>query len=156
MLNAHFLLGKPENAEALADYAARSDAPTPLRALAVQMLGDWPKPPRRDYITGLTQSLPPRPAEDAIEALTAVMDKLFAGPDAVRKEATSPRPRSSASRKSGPFLIELVGDAKAPANTRVDALKALAALNDPKLLDAAEAAVASDDPQAPHGRPRAC
>src|SRR5262249_49414902 len=90
-LNAHFLVGKTENARALAGYAIRSDAPEWLRALAVKMLGDWPKPPRRDYITGLTQDLPPRPREDAVAALVPqkVLGQLARSPRVVRAEFVS-------------------------------------------------------------------
>ena len=54
-----------------------------LRALAVQMLGDWPKPPRRDYITGLTQDLS-EPVRRRMRSTPSagVLAKLFAGPEA--------------------------------------------------------------------------
>lgn len=146
VLNAHFLLGKPENAQALAAYAARPEAPTPLRALAVRMLGEWPKPPRRDYITGLTQSLPERPQADAKNAFTAVMGKLFAGPDAVRKAATAAATKLGI-KEVGPFLIAVVNDSKTEANSRVEALNALAALKDAKLDETAKMAVSTDDPR---------
>jgi len=143
-LNAHFLLGQRPNAEALADFAARSDVPTALRALAVRMLGDWPKPPRRDYITGLTQDLLARSKDDAIDALGGVLDKVFAGPDEVRREAIATAKHLELHNAS-PFLIKLVGDSNAGAQTRIDALTVLAAFGDPRLLDAARTAVAADD-----------
>lgn len=146
VLNAHFLLGKPENAQALAAYAARPEAPTPLRALAVKMLGDWPKPPRRDYVTGLTQSLPERPQVDAKNAFTAVMGKLFAGPDAVRKAATTAATKLGI-KEVGPFLIAVVNDSKAEPNSRVEALNALAALKDAKVDETARMAVSTEDPR---------
>ena len=52
VLNAQFLLGKAENAAALAAFAARKDVPDALRAVAVRC-SRLSKPPRRDYITGL-------------------------------------------------------------------------------------------------------
>jgi quinoprotein glucose dehydrogenase len=146
VLNAHFLLGKPENAHALAAYAAQPEVPTPLRALAVKMLGEWPKPPRRDYITGLTQSLPERPVNDAKSAFTSVMAKVFAGPDAVRKAATTAATKLGI-KEVGPFLIAIVNDSKAESNSRVGALNALAALKDAKLDETAKKAVSMSDPQ---------
>jgi quinoprotein glucose dehydrogenase len=145
VLNAQFLLGRPENAKGLAAYAGRSDAPAPLRTLAVRMLGDWAKPPRRDYVTGLTQSMPDRPASQAIEALAGVLDPVFAGPDSVRKEMIGAATRLDL-KQAGPHLIGLVGDSKARAQTRIDALTALAFLRDPKLLEAARSAVKAEDP----------
>jgi quinoprotein glucose dehydrogenase len=146
VLNAHFLLGKAENAQALAAYAARSEAPTPLRALAVKLLGEWPKPPRRDYITGLTQSLRERPVDDPKSAFTSVMAKVFAGPDAVRKAATTTATKLGI-KEVGPFLVAMVNDPKAESNSRVGALNALAALKDAKLDETARMAVTADDPR---------
>ena len=145
-LNARFLLGRPEDATALAVYASRPDVPDVLRALALKMLGDWASPPRRDYITGLTQKIEPRPANVAVEALTGVLSKVFAAPDAVRKEATAVAAKLGI-KQVGPFLIGLVADAKAPAASRVDALRALEALKDPKLSEAAATALASSEPR---------
>src|SRR5262249_20927665 len=48
------------HADALARYGARGDAPVGLRVEALKMLGDLPRPGRRDRVTGLTQDLPPR------------------------------------------------------------------------------------------------
>ena len=146
VLNANFLVGKPENAEAIASYAARPDVPNALRALAVRMLGEWTKPPRRDYITGLTQMLPQRPQADAKNAFVAVMGKLFAGPRDVRKVATTAATKLGI-KGVGPFLIAMVNDAKAESNSRVEALNALSALNDPKLQETARLAVSTDDPR---------
>jgi quinoprotein glucose dehydrogenase len=145
-LNARFLLGRSEDAAALAAYAARPDAPDVQRALALKMLGDWASPPRRDYITGLTQKIDPRPATVAAKALNGVLAKVFAAPDAVRKEATAVAAKLGI-KQVGPFLVGLVSDARAPAASRVDALQALEALKDPKLPEAAAAALASNDPR---------
>ncbi len=146
VLNAHFLLGKRENAEALAQYAARPDAPVPLRGLAIKMLGEWEKPPRRDYITGLTQSLPNRSKDEARIALTGVIGKVFAGPEAVRKAATTAAPKLGMTEVS-PFLITLVGSERAGSQNRIDALNALVSLKDPKLNETAQKAIGSQDPQ---------
>ncbi|HEX3152500.1 MAG TPA: PVC-type heme-binding CxxCH protein [Gemmataceae bacterium] len=145
-LNARLLLGRPEDATALAAYAARSDAPDVQRALALKMLGDWASPPRRDFITGLTQKIEPRPANVAVEALTGVLGKVFAAPDAVRKEATAVASKLGV-KQVGPFLVGLVTDTKAPTASRVDALRALEALKDPKLPEATTTALASTDPR---------
>jgi quinoprotein glucose dehydrogenase len=145
-LNAHFLLGKPDNARALAEYAGRADAPEPLRALAVKMLGDWPKPPRRDYITGLTQDLPARPRDDAVSALTPpkVLGALARSPRAVRAEFVTAA-RKLDLKEAGPILADLVADEKEAPETRVEALKTMSALKDPRLGEAAAKATAAND-----------
>jgi quinoprotein glucose dehydrogenase len=145
-LNAHFLLGKAENARALAEYAGRADAPEPLRALAVRMLGDWAKPPRRDYITGLTQSLPPRPREDAVSALVPpkVLGRLARSPKAVRAEFVSAA-RKLDLKEAGPVLADLVVDPQEEPEVRVEAINTLAALKDARLNEAAAKATAAKD-----------
>jgi quinoprotein glucose dehydrogenase len=87
-LNAHFRIGNRANAEALATFAARSDVPSNLRVLALKMLGDWGKPPRRDYITGLTQNLP-RDASVAVDALKAGSAGSSAGPPMQKQAITA-------------------------------------------------------------------
>ena len=69
--NAHFRLGNPTNAEALARFAARADAPENVRVEALDDLADWAKPPGRDKIVGLWRQLPwrdPAPARDALSS----------------------------------------------------------------------------------------
>jgi quinoprotein glucose dehydrogenase len=145
-LNAHFRLGGPENAAALAAFASRNDAPEPLRALALKMLGDWAKPPRRDYITGLTQNLREGDKAVAANSLKARIGGILTGPAAVQKEAIAAAAKLGIT-EVGPFLVGLVNDAKAPTAARADALKALEALKDVQLGDAAEAAIKSADPR---------
>ncbi|HKA06979.1 MAG TPA: PVC-type heme-binding CxxCH protein, partial [Gemmataceae bacterium] len=145
-LNAHFLLGKTENARALAEYAIRSDAPEPLRALAFKMLGDWPKPPRRDYITGLTQDLAPRPRAEAVSALVPpkILGQLARSPKAARAEFVTTA-RKLDLKEAGPILVGLVSDNEETAEVRVEALNTLAALKDAHLTDAAAKAITAND-----------
>jgi quinoprotein glucose dehydrogenase len=90
--------------------------------------------------------LPERPQQDAIDAFTTVLGKVFAAPDTVRKEATTTASKLGV-KQVGPYLLALVGDVKAGSIARVDALRALEALKDPKLGDAATTAIAADDPR---------
>ena len=78
-----------ENADAVAAFAARSDAPEKLRVEALQELADWTKPPGRDRVTGLTQiRWHPRPPEIAADACSRRRWLASsASPDKVRQEA---------------------------------------------------------------------
>jgi len=143
-LNAHFLLGKPENAAALAAFAARPDAPASLRVVALQMLGSWATPPRRDFITGLTQKLPTRDAAIASGALKTRLGGIFAGPAAVQKEAASVASKLGIT-EVGPFLFTLATDGKAAPISRKEALDALDALRDARLPEAVSFAIGSED-----------
>lgn len=144
-LNAHFRLGKPENAQALAQFAAKKDAPDVLRALALKMLGDWAGPPRRDYVTGLTQKLDARDKQVASDALNKVVTGVFSSPPNVQKQAASTAGKLGI-KDVGPFLFNLLNDTKSPSTSRVEALKALEALKDKQLDEAVKRALGSDDP----------
>jgi quinoprotein glucose dehydrogenase len=144
-LNAHFRLGKSENAAAVAGLAARAGIPDRLRVEALKMLGEWGKPGRRDHITGLTQDLGERDGAVAVAALKAHLGAIFAGPDAVRKEATSVAARLGI-KEVAPALLDIALDTKQKATTRVEAIRALEALKDSRLDRAREAALADTDP----------
>jgi quinoprotein glucose dehydrogenase len=141
VLNAHFLLGKDANAAALAAFAARTDVPDALRAVAVRMLGDWAKPPRRDYITGLTQSLAARPKEEAVAVLThsRTLSAIAAAPEAVKTEFVAAAVDLEAA-PAGQTLFAFATDAKAGSDLRIAALRGLEKLKDPRLSEAATVA----------------
>src|SRR5690606_17366261 len=75
VLNAHFRLGRPENAAALVRYVGRADAPARMRAEALTQLGRWSRPPARDRITGNYQPLPE--ATRSIEAVAIALRDLL-------------------------------------------------------------------------------
>jgi quinoprotein glucose dehydrogenase len=143
---ANFKLGTPEAAERVARYAARSSEPDHIRAAALHLLADWPKPPRRDPITGLTQSLPQRPVADAVAALKPVLAGIFAGSDTVRAEAVK-TVRALNIADVGPLMLKLVTDTERPASVRAEALFALEALKAKELPKAAKVALESSEPR---------
>jgi quinoprotein glucose dehydrogenase len=143
-LNAHFRLGGPENAAAVAGFAARADAPPKLRVEAVRLLGMWASPPRRDRVTGLTQALQKRDAAPAVNALKANLRAVVAGPEAVWKEATSVAAKLGI-KEVAPLLFDLLTDAKQKPATRVEALRSLEALKDARLEEATRLALADGD-----------
>jgi quinoprotein glucose dehydrogenase len=145
-LNAHFRLGQPENAAALAAFAARDDETQRMRVEALRLLGLWAKPPRRDRVTGLTQSLAPRDAKVAAAALKQSLAGIADGPDAVAQEAAKVAARLGV-KEAAPVLLALAADGKRAAATRVEALRALEALKDGSLDKAIRAALKDADPR---------
>jgi quinoprotein glucose dehydrogenase len=145
-LNANFRLGQKENAAAIAAFAARSSAPREMRVEAVRMLGLWPNPPRRDRITGLTQSLPPRDPAIAAEALKGALAGIFTGPDALRREAARVAAKLGI-KEVGPVLFDLAVDVKRPTTTRIETLRALDTLKDARLEKARGLALKDTDPR---------
>jgi quinoprotein glucose dehydrogenase len=140
-LNAHFRLGGEENATAIARFAARADAPQKLRIEAVRVLGMWASPPRRDRVTGLTQSLKERDAAPAVNALKANLGGIVAGPEALRREASSVAAKLGI-KEIAPVLYDLVADTKQTPAARVEALRSLEALKDSRREKATQLALA--------------
>jgi quinoprotein glucose dehydrogenase len=127
VLAANFHAGAPENADALARFAARADASVVLRNMALTLLGQWDNPSGRDPIVGLWRPLEPRPGSTATAALRLVLDDLFAGPDPIREKASALAGQFSVA-DAVPHLQALLQDAKRSSRARVEALKALAGM----------------------------
>jgi quinoprotein glucose dehydrogenase len=71
VVDAQLRVGTPELAARLGAFAARTNAPEVARIEAVEALGNWAHPPRRDRIVGLIRPLPsrdPAPARAALES----------------------------------------------------------------------------------------
>jgi quinoprotein glucose dehydrogenase len=145
VLNAHFRLGRPENAGAVAAFAARDSLPEALRVEALRELGDWEKPSGRDRIMGLWRPLAPRPVGVAADALRHVLADLFRGPDALCREVAVLAEKLSL-HEGAPLLRRTVADRNRPATVRAEALQALAALGDEHLVEATQLALADSDP----------
>ncbi|MFO0849461.1 MAG: HEAT repeat domain-containing protein [Gemmataceae bacterium] len=143
---ANFKLGGPEQAARVAAFAARGSEPAHLREFAMKLLAEWTKPRRLDPITGLRQELETRPAAEAIDAVRAVLPKLFAGPDAVRKEAVQLVAKLGV-KDVGPIMVGILNDPNQPVGTRVEALYTLDAVKAPEAKAATEAALQSAVPK---------
>jgi quinoprotein glucose dehydrogenase len=145
-MNAHFLLGKAENAAVVAAVAARPSAPDRMRVESLRMLANWARPPRRDAVTGITQSLPERSPTLAADAIRPALGGIFSGPSAVRTEGA----RVAAAlgiKEVGPALAEIISDRMQPPAARVAALRGLDSLKDAGLTDAMKTALADPDPR---------
>lgn len=145
VLNAHFRLGQPENAAALAAYAANADAPAKLRAEAVAQLANWPTPPARDRIVGLFRPLTSatRDAAVATKALLPILPGLLDAKTSPTIQAAVLKAVETLEIKSAAdTLFAVVKDTTQPAANRAAALRALDKLKDPRLPEAVK--VASD------------
>jgi quinoprotein glucose dehydrogenase len=145
-LNAHFQLGKAENAAAVAAFAGLADASENLRVEAVRMLGEWAKPTRRDRITGVTQNLGTRDAALAADALRKNITSILAGPDKLREEAARVGGQLGI-KEVGPILFKMLAEKSVFSGTRVEIVQALDALDDERLPQAIKLALADDYPR---------
>ena len=143
VLNANFHFGTADSAKALASFSARADAAETMRVEALDELADWPHPSGRDRVIGLWRPVAAvRRRETAIEALRPVLsDLLRSAPDSVPVAAARAVGRLNIA-EAGPVLSELVADTKLSDPARVEALKALAAIDDPRLEEAVKVAQA--------------
>jgi len=141
VLNANFHFGTAETARSLAAFASRSTAPENMRIEALAELADWEHPSGRDRVIGLWRPVAAvRPRQTAVEALEPALAAIVhTAPDKVRLAAVHAAARLSISN-AAPVLVEMVGDARQPAEVRVEALKTLAVLNDARLEEVVRAA----------------
>ena len=108
------------------------------------MLGEWAKPPRRDYVHGMTQDFGTRDQSAAAAAFRGRAGTIFAGPSEVQKQAATTAGKLGI-RDVGPFLLAMVSDAKAQPVARVEALHALDSLKDKQLPAAVQISIESED-----------
>ncbi|MEZ6140047.1 MAG: HEAT repeat domain-containing protein [Zavarzinella sp.] len=144
-LNANYILGQPANANALVDFAANSPQPPYLRKAALELLANWAKPPRRDFVDGSTQALPSRPADSAVNAIKSQLGKLFGANEEIRKQAATTASKLGI-KEVVPFLTAIALDKKAPDVERSEALNALSSLKDPQLAVTLDQTLKADQP----------
>lgn len=146
VLNANLKVGGPKAAGTLAQIAVNGEMPEPIRTEALDILADWGDPSGRDRVVGLWRPLPSRPAAEAAEALRPVVAELLgAGTDPIRL-ATARGVASLGISEAGPALFDLFASDQIGAEARVEAIRALEAIGDPRLVDVARRS--TTDPEA--------
>ncbi|HRE81656.1 MAG TPA: HEAT repeat domain-containing protein [Opitutaceae bacterium] len=145
VLNAHFRIGKPQNALALAAFALRTDAPERLRVEALAHLTAWATPPARDRILGIYRPLSPREAAPAAEALAPQASRLLSDPLPSVVTATVQALEKLKVTSAGDALLALALKSTAAAPARAAALLPLSQWKHPRFADAVKAAGLSND-----------
>jgi quinoprotein glucose dehydrogenase len=147
VLNANYRYGTEQSAKRVAAIAANEKLSEEIRAEALLDLSEWERPSGRDRISGLWRPVVgPRSEQDAVEAIAPKMAKLIeSGPERVRIAAAN----SAAALKIAGAADALFAAVRSngPVNSRVEALRALASLNDPRLGEAVQS-VANDSSEA--------
>jgi quinoprotein glucose dehydrogenase len=124
-VNAAFRAG---DAEALATFAARAEAPAAARVEALEVLADWEKPSGRDRLMGLWRPIAERPADDAVNAVAARLKSLLLDPAEVVAVATARLASRYKLEGAAALLKETFLDKHAPSASRAAALRALGAM----------------------------
>lgn len=128
VLNANFRLGKTSNAERIAAYAAREDAPIKHRLDALDMLAQWGKPGLNDRVMNRFMPLEDRSTDDVIRILRSRIPELTAAPAAVRDRFLEIGAKYGITEVQK-LLEQTVTDPKIAGARRAASLTALAALN---------------------------
>jgi len=145
-INAHFRLGQPANATALATYAALPNAPAKARAEAIAQLAQWPNPLQRDRLVGIYRPTTPKTRDRsvAVNALAKITPALFAPstPSSVQAAALNALQDLEVTGAAD-TLFAIVQDNQHSGATRASALAILDKIKDPRLPAAVKIAGAS-------------
>ena len=146
-VNAHYRLGQPANAKALATFAADNSANEVGRKESLIALAAWANPNPKDRLLYLWRPLPQRGNADATAALTpSIAAILSSAPGSVQESAAVAAAKLSL-RGGGDALFAIVANDKAGKTVRAEALRTLALLKDPHLAQAAKEALTDRDPK---------
>jgi quinoprotein glucose dehydrogenase len=146
VLNANYRLGGEAEALAIAEFAARNEAPKQMRIEALAMLESWDRPSPKDRVLGAWRPLEPRSLEPAIAALKRHLPGMLVGDDSIRAAAAQTAAKLDV-KEIGPALAELLTDQNNLPDTRAEALTALVALKDPQAEDSLTTALSDDAAQ---------
>lgn len=148
-INAHFRLGQPANATALAKFAGNTAAPAKLRAEAVTQLAFWPKPPQRDRLVGIYRphQVATRDRAVAVNALQPILASLLdASAPAVLQTAALKALQDLEISGATDALVAAVKNSVLSSTTRIAALNTLDKLKDPRLAEVVKFASESTFP----------
>ena len=126
-VNAAFRAG---DAEALAAFAVRPEAPASVRVEALEVLADWEKPSGRDRLMGLWRPIPERSADDAVNAVSSRLKVLLLDPAEGVSVAAARLAGRYHLQGAAALLKEAYQDRKSPPESRAAALRALAGMNE--------------------------
>jgi len=116
-----------------------------MRIEAIDMLATWAKPSPRDRVLNIWRPLGERAIQPAVDAFRQVLPTLVARPDKSGVEAGR-RAAELGIKEVGPTLHALLTDAKQAGQVRADALRALATLQDGKIIEVSRRATTDEQP----------
>ena len=144
-VNANYRLGKAENARAIAAFAASPAAPEGARKDALDALAAWGSPNGKDRLLNQWRPIADRGPGDATTAMTATVPALLKDAPGGVQEMVAKLVAKLSIPGAGEPLAQLASNDKAGSAARIEALKALTALKDTHLAQAAQAAVLDKD-----------
>ena len=144
VINANLRVGNDQAMQNLLNYSMKEGAPSKMRAEAIEALSVWSNPSVLDRVDGRYRGPVTRDAGLARNKSAATMTQLLSNKDsAVRINAVKAVSKLDM-KESATQLHTLLKTDKEP-DVRVEALRALVALNDPKVADAISIAIADKE-----------
>ena len=128
VLNANFRLGREQDANRLASFAARAGGKESMRIEALEMLANWAKPGDRDRVMNRHQPLSERSPDFATKALKARIEELAAAPPAVRDKFLEVGAKAGLT-EIAKILLVTAKDPNADGARRSSAIRALTSLD---------------------------
>ena len=146
VLNANLRLAKPENAVALARYAARQRGCRAVAHSSALHAGPMEQAVPRDRVLGSWRPLGERDASVAADALRTQLAPIFSASANVRRKAAEVASKLGV-KEVVPESVRLIEDQTADAPARAAALAALGQLNSGPLDKSVKQALAGDAPE---------
>ncbi len=145
VLNANFRLPGAQQAATVAAIAADRTLPEEVRLEAADDLLKWGAPPRLDRVTGEFRPIAARDAGEAEAAVRGSIAGLLQGSDRLRETAVKLAAAYGVD-DVGPVLRDLAIAPLTATETRVEAVTALARLNDSGLPGLVDRLLGDEDP----------
>ncbi|MDR3401139.1 MAG: HEAT repeat domain-containing protein [Chthoniobacter sp.] len=146
-VNAHYRLGKAEDAKALADLATNTQMPESARKDAIEALTSWAHPDGKDRLLNQWRPVADRSDGDASAAIAASAATLFKDAPASIQETLAKLAGKLSLKNAGEPLALLAFNDKASVAARAEAIKALTSLKDSHLGDVARRAIKDGNTQ---------
>lgn len=140
VINANLRVGTDQAMQNLLVYASKEGAPARMRAEAINTLSVWANPSVLDRVDGRYRGVIERDAALAKNKSTTAMIALLANKDSAVRINAVKAIHTLGINQAGPQLHTLLKSDREP-DVRVEALRALVTLNDPKVADAISIAI---------------
>jgi putative heme-binding domain-containing protein len=143
-INANLRVGSAEALQHLLAYSRQESAPVAMRAEAIDALGTWAKPSVLDRVDGRYRGVLQRDARTVQSQTAEPLVALLSSPALpVRLSAVKAISRLRIDKGGAPLLARLKNDAD--PQVRVEALRALAAMEDKQIGQAIEQALSDKE-----------
>ena len=140
-INANYRLGQASNAQAIADFARRTDSPTNMRVAALEALTTWANPAPIDRVMGLWRPVPARDAALAKAAMQPFIAAMLTEDNEPVRVAAIRCAAKLQLNETAPRLYSLFRNPDTPPAVRVELIQALADLKNERLGRAVAAAL---------------